>query len=79
MTVTAIDSVVADVMRVAELKGLLDEFAGARHVRRTSEHHDQPYDTACDEKCTDNTDLCESVGAAVKDLRHRMLTVGSPA
>ena len=79
MTVATVDPVVADVMSVAELKWLLDEFAGAGDVGRATEDHDQADDTACQEERADNTDLCEGVGASMKDLRHRMLTVGSPA
>jgi len=66
-------------MRVAELERLLDEFVGARHVRRAPEDHDEPDDTARQEKYAGNTEFRQGIGAAMKDLRHRMLTVGSPA
>jgi len=79
MTVPAVDPVVADVMRVAELERLLDEFAGAGHVRRAPKDHDEPDDAGRQEKYARKTDFREGVRAAMKDLRHRMLTVGSPA
>ena len=79
MAVPAIDAVVSHVVRVAELKRLFDELVGARHVRRTSEDHDETDQAAGQEERADNTDVRESVGAATKDLRHRMLTVGAPA
>src|SRR5687767_8776807 len=79
VTVPAIDPIVPDVMRVAELEGLLDGFAGAGHVRRAPEDHDEPDDAARQEKYAGNTDFGEGVGAAMKDLGHRVLTVGSPA
>src|SRR5688572_6306832 len=78
VTVAAIDPVVADVMRVAELKRLFDEFVGARHVRRTPEDHDERDGAACQEQYAGNTDFREGVRAAIEDLRHRRLTVVRP-
>ena len=78
MAVAAIDPVVGDVVQVAELERLLDELIGAGHIRRAPDHHDQADEPAYQEKNADNTDLRDDIGAAVENLRHRMLTDGRP-
>jgi hypothetical protein len=61
------------VMHVTELNGLDDVLVGARHVGRAAEHHCQQDETADEGENAEKTDLRKSVGAAMENLRHRML------
>ncbi len=77
MAVPAVDPVVLDVMQVAELHRLLDEFVRAGDVV-TSGPAPSPsrirLPTAI--KNAGKTELREGVGAATENLRHRMLQSG---
>ena len=73
MTVPAINVVVSHVMRVAELKRLFDELVGAGDIRWAPED-DQETDRSVGKNLRDDkTALREGFGAAIKNLRHRML------
>ena len=70
--------VVTHVVQVRELDGLLAIFLGTRHVRRASNGHCEAEQSPHEEENADNTDLREGVGAAMEDLRHRMLKPARP-
>jgi hypothetical protein len=78
MTVPAIDAVIADVVAMAELNGLLDEFFGACHIGRPANDDEETDRPAGQKKNTDDAGSRERIGATTEYLRHRTLTVGSP-
>jgi hypothetical protein len=78
VAIPAIDAVIAHVVEMAELDWLFDEFLGAGHIRRSTDDDEKADESARQKERADNTDPRESVGAATKDLRHRMLTVVRP-
>jgi hypothetical protein len=78
MTVPAVDAVVADVVAMAELNGLLDEFFGACHIGRPADDDEEPDRPAGQKKNADNAGSRERIGATAEYLRHRTLTVGWP-
>ena len=73
MAIAAVDAVVADVVRVAELNRLLDVFVRSCDVRRAAEHHEQRDQTTDEKEQAAETGLGEEVCAAIEDLRHREL------
>jgi hypothetical protein len=78
MTVPAVNAVVADVVAMAELNGLLDEFFGACHIRRAANDDEETDRPAGQKKNTDDAGSRERIGTTTEYLRHRTLTVGSP-
>ena len=78
MTVTAVDAVIAGVVEMAELKGLLHEFFGARHIGRPADDYEETDRPTGQKENADNAGSRESIGATTEYLRHRTLTVRSP-
>ena len=79
MTVPTIDAVVSHMMRVTELQRLLDELLRAGDIGAAANDYQKADQAAGQKKPSDNTDLREGIGARLKNLRHRMLTIGAPA
>jgi hypothetical protein len=79
VAIPAIDAVVTDVVKVAELDWLFDEFLSARHIRRSAEDDEKTNSRAREEHNPDNTGARDRICAATKYLRHRIVTVGSAA
>ena len=71
MTVTAVDAVIAHVVRVAELNRLLDVFVRSCDVRRAAENHQERDDSTDKKEQAGETGLGKEVCAAIEDLRHR--------
>ena len=66
-------------VKMTELNGLFDELLSPCHVRGPAQDNDKSEEPAGQKETTDNTDSREGISAWTKDLRHRILTVGSPA
>jgi hypothetical protein len=73
VTVPAVDSVITDMVSVAELHWLLSRDVGLGRVGRPGKGRHEPKKRPKDENGPKDTHLRESVSAGVKDLRH-----GSP-
>jgi hypothetical protein len=74
VTVPAVNSVIADVVSVAELYWLLPRDVGLGRVGRPGESRHEPKKCPENKDCPKDTHLGEGVSAGVKDLRH-----GSPS
>jgi len=73
VAVPAVNSVIADVVFVAELHWLLSRDVGLGRVGRPGESRHEPKKCPENKNSPKNTHLGEGVSAGVKDLRH-----GSP-
>jgi hypothetical protein len=74
MTIAAIDSVVSDVMFVAELNGLFAREISLGVVRGPVEFEQKPNDYRDEEDRAEDADFRYEVGASMKDLAHRLLS-----
>jgi hypothetical protein len=79
MTVTAVDAIVAGVVKMAELNGLFDEFLGACYIGRPADDYEEADRPAGQKQDADNAGSREGIGATAEYLRHRTLTVGCPS
>lgn len=73
MAVTAIDSVIANVMLVTELNWLLAREESLGVIRRSIEFKQHPYEDGGKEDRTEDRRLGNEVGASIEDLPHRFL------
>jgi hypothetical protein len=71
VAVATVDAVAGDVPLVAELNRLRAGDAGLRHPRRAVHLVEEAKQTGDEKDGAKDADLCDCVGAAVKDLRHR--------
>ncbi len=76
VTIAAINSVIADVMLMAELNGLLARNVGLSVIRRAVEFEQQPDDYGDEEDRAEDADFGDEIGASMKDLAHRRLGSG---
>jgi len=70
MAIPAVDAIVANVMGVAELQGLFDEFLRAGRVAGPLERHCQPEEQADKDDEAEETNSRKGIGAAFEYLRH---------
>jgi hypothetical protein len=78
MTVATVNPIVSDVVKVAELNRLLDDFVLACGIRRAADCHGQQNQAPDQGQHTEETELGKGIGAAVEDLRHRLLKPARP-
>ena len=71
VTVAAVDSVIADVVFMAELNRLLSGKEGLGVVRGAVELEQHPDGYAKEKNRAEDSDLRDEVGASIKDLSHR--------
>lgn len=74
VTITAINSIIADVMLVTELNGLFARKKRLSVVRGSIEFEQQPGDYPNEEHRAEDADLRNEVGASMKDLGHGQLS-----
>jgi len=74
MTIAAIDSVISDVMFMAELNGLFAREISLGVVRGSVKFEQKPNDYRDEEDRAEDADFRYEVGASMKDLTHRRLS-----
>ena len=76
MTIPAIDSVITNVVFVAELNRLFSRKKGLSVVRRAIGFEQQPDNYRDEEHCPEDADLRDEICAPMKNLTHRCSSTG---
>lgn len=74
VTVPAVNSVIADMVSVAELDRLLSRDVGLGCVGRPSKSRHEPKQCPDNKDGSENTHLGDGVSTAMEDLRHGLLS-----